>query len=59
MVYGIKRGIRFQILSEADLERIHWGTLHILEKVGIQVDSDASRTILKENGAEVDDRSAS
>jgi len=56
MVYGIKRGIRFQILSEADLERIHWGTLHILEKVGIQVDSDASRTILKENGADVDDR---
>ena len=56
MVYGIKRGIRFQILSETDLERIHWGTLHILEKVGIQVDSDASRKILKENGAEVDDR---
>jgi trimethylamine--corrinoid protein Co-methyltransferase len=56
MVYGIKRGIRFQILAEADLERIHWGTLHILEKVGIQVDSDTARKILKDNGADVDDR---
>ncbi len=56
MTYGIERGIRFQILSEADLQRIHWGTLHILETVGIQVDSDASRQLLKANGADVDDR---
>src|SRR5512136_1259044 len=56
MVYGIKRGIRFQILSENDLQRIHWGTLHILERVGIQVDSDAARKLLRENGAVVDDR---
>ncbi len=56
MVYGIKRGIRFQILSENDLQRIHWGTLHILERVGIQVDSDAARKVLRDHGAEVDDR---
>ncbi len=56
MTYGIERGIRFQILSEADLQRIHWGTLHILETVGIQVDSDASRQLLKAKGADVDDR---
>ncbi len=56
MTYGIPRGIRFQILTEADLQRIHWGTLHILETTGVQVDSDASRKLLKENGAEVDDR---
>ena len=56
MEYGIKRGIRFQILSEDDLQRIHRGTLHILERVGVQVDSDAARKLLRENGADVDDR---
>ncbi len=57
MTYGIPRGIRFQILREPDLERIHGGTLRILEKVGVQVDSDAARKLLKAHGAEVDDRS--
>ncbi len=56
MTYGIQRGIQFRILSEADLQRIHAGTLHILETVGIRVDSDASRKLLKANGADVDDR---
>ncbi len=56
MTYGIQRGIQFRILSEADLQRIHWGTLHILETVGVQVNSEASRQLLKANGAEVDDR---
>ena len=46
MSFGIKRGVRFQILSESDLDRIHWGTLHILEKVGVQVDSPACRKLL-------------
>ncbi len=56
MTYGISRGVRFQILTEADLQRIHEGTLHVLETVGVQVDSDASRKLLKANGADVDDR---
>ncbi len=56
MAYGIQRGIRFQILSQDDLQRIHWGTLHILERVGVQVDSDAARKLLRESGAVVDDR---
>ena len=56
MSFGIKRGVRFNILSESDLERIHWGTLHILEKVGVQVDSVACRKILKDNGCEVDEK---
>jgi len=56
MTYGIKRGIRFQILSDEDLDRIHWGTLHILEKVGVQVDSPACRKLLKDNGCEVDEK---
>ena len=55
MSYGIVRGIRFQILSDEDLDRIHWGTLHILENVGVQVDSPTCRKLLKDNGCEVDE----
>lgn len=56
MAFGIKRGVRFQILSDSDLNRIHWGTLHILEKVGVQVDSVDCRKLLKDNGCEVDEK---
>lgn len=56
MSFGIKRGVRFQILSESDLDRIHWGTMHVLEKVGVQVDSQQCRELLKDNGCEVDDK---
>src|SRR4030042_3687175 len=56
MAFGIKRGVRFQILSEGDLDRIHWGTLHVLEKVGVQVDSVACRKLVKDNGCEVDEK---
>ncbi len=56
MAYGIKRGVRFQILSEADLQRIHQGTLGIMERVGVQVNSETCRQILRANGADVDDR---
>ena len=56
MTYGIPRGIRFSILTEDDLEKIHWGTLHVLEKVGVQVDSVSCRKLLQENGADVDER---
>ena len=56
MSYGIQRGIRFEVLSDADLERIHSGTLQILQRVGIQVDSEESRRLLKASGADVDDR---
>lgn len=56
MSYGITRGVRFQILSESDLDRIHWGTLHLLQKVGVQVDSIECRKLLKDNGCEVDEK---
>jgi trimethylamine--corrinoid protein Co-methyltransferase len=56
MSFGIKRGVRFNILSESDLGRIHWATLHILEKVGVQVDSPTCRKLLKDNGCEVDEK---
>jgi len=56
MSFGIKRGVRFNILSDSDLDRIHWGTLHILDKVGVQVDSPTCRKLLKDNGCEVDEK---
>src|SRR5512136_1036046 len=56
MTFGIKRGVRFNILSDSDLQRIHWGTLHILEKVGVQVDSPTCRKLLKSNGCDVDEK---
>lgn len=56
MSYGIPRGIRFKMLSDADIDRIHWSTLYILDKVGVQVDSQMCRDLLRENGCTVDDR---
>lgn len=56
MAFGIPRGVRFQILSESDLDRIHWGTLHILEKVGVEVNSPECRKLLKDNGCETDEK---
>jgi trimethylamine--corrinoid protein Co-methyltransferase len=57
MTYGIRRGVRFRVLDNHDLDKIHWATLHILEKVGVQVNSLSCRTLLSENGCDVDDRS--
>ncbi len=56
MSYGIERGVHFQILSDEDLDKIHWGTLHILEKIGVQVDSPTCRKLLKDNGCDVDEK---
>ncbi len=56
MAFGISRGVRFEILSESDLDRIHWGTLNILEKVGVEVNSAECRKLLKDNGCEVDEK---
>ncbi len=51
-----REGVHFQILSDEDLDRIHWGTLHILEKIGVQVDSPTCRKLLKDNGCDVDEK---
>lgn len=57
MEYGIKRGVRFEILSKTDLERIHAASLHVLEKVGIQIGSAATRKVLRDHGCVVDEAS--
>ena len=57
MAYGISHGISFRILAKSDLEKIHNATLHILEKVGVQVNSGRCRKLLKDCGCDVDEKS--
>jgi len=49
MAYGIRKGIHFRIMEKQDLEKIHWATLYILEKVGVRVNSTRCRRLLTEN----------
>jgi len=56
MAYGIERTVRFSILDRPSLDRIHWATLHVLEKVGVQVDSASCRKLLEESGCVVDEK---
>ena len=56
MAYGIRKGIQFRIMDKESLVKIHWATLHILEKVGVRVDSLACRNLLMENGCELDEK---
>jgi trimethylamine---corrinoid protein Co-methyltransferase len=47
--------LRWEVLSSAELERIHEATLHILETVGIHFPSQKALDVLRANGCEVDD----
>lgn len=42
------------ILSEDQVERIHWGTLDVLEKTGVRFDHDEALKIFEEAGCYVD-----
>ena len=46
--------LSWDVLSSADLERIHEATLEILEEVGIRFPSEKALDILEKNGGEVD-----
>ena len=46
--------LKWDVLSPAELERIHEATLEILEDVGIRFPSDKALAILEQNGCEVD-----
>lgn len=46
---------QLKVLDESEIERIHQGTLTVLEKTGIYVNEVEARKILRENGAKVDD----
>ena len=52
--YRINSGVRFQMLSEDQLQELFEGALHILEYTGLEVQHEEARPILKEAGAWVD-----
>jgi trimethylamine--corrinoid protein Co-methyltransferase len=46
---------RFEVLSQAEVERIHAASMEILAEVGIKVNYGKARDIFREAGAEVDE----
>lgn len=46
----------FQVMDPKDAHAIHTNSLHLLESMGIKVVSDEGRRLLKEAGAEVDEK---
>jgi trimethylamine--corrinoid protein Co-methyltransferase len=52
--YRINSGVRFQMLSQDQLEELFNGALHILWTIGVDVHHEEARQILNDAGAEVD-----
>jgi len=52
--YRINAGVRFQMLSQDQLEEMFNGVLHVLETIGLDVHHDEARQILGDAGAWVD-----
>ncbi|MCD6485628.1 MAG: trimethylamine methyltransferase family protein [Candidatus Odinarchaeota archaeon] len=52
----IIQGGQLQILSKDQIEKIHYATLDILQNIGIFVQLDEARKILKDAGADVDEK---
>ena len=46
---------RMEVLSPADLDKIHNASLRILEEVGVQFDSPEALNLLRKAGADIDD----
>lgn len=51
--FGMKR---YEVMEPRDAEAIHVNSLHLLEHMGIKVVSDEARRLLKDAGAEVDEK---
>jgi trimethylamine:corrinoid methyltransferase-like protein len=51
--FGMKR---FEVMEPKSAEAIHVNSLYLLEKMGIKVVSDEGRRLLKEAGADVDEK---
>ena len=45
-----------RLLTEEGIQKIHSASLEILEKTGVKVESEEALTLLKEAGADVEDR---
>lgn len=52
--YRMNSGVRFQMLSEDQLQELFEGVLHVLEYTGLEVQHEEALDILKEAGAWVD-----
>ena len=52
--YRANTGVRFQMLSEDQLEELFNGVLHVLEYIGLEVKHEKAREVLKKAGAWVD-----
>ena len=42
---------KFEVLSKDEIQQIHSSTLELLETLGVRIQSNEARTLLKENGA--------
>jgi trimethylamine--corrinoid protein Co-methyltransferase len=49
------RTVRFEVLSQDEVEQIHAASMEVLSSVGVKVEWKPARDILREAGAEVDD----
>ncbi|MGD2049280.1 MAG: trimethylamine methyltransferase family protein [Chloroflexota bacterium] len=52
--YRMNSGVRFQMLSDDQLQELFGGVLHVLEYTGLEVQHEEALAILKEAGAWVD-----
>ncbi|NLF12527.1 MAG: trimethylamine methyltransferase [Anaerolineaceae bacterium] len=52
--YPVNSGVRFQMLSDEQLEELFEGVLHVLEYTGLDVYHDEARDVLKKAGAWVE-----
>jgi len=53
---GVRRqaGLRLEVFSDADLDDIHRGTLEVLERTGVFVESDEALDVMADGGCQVD-----
>jgi trimethylamine--corrinoid protein Co-methyltransferase len=52
--YRVNSGVRFELLSQEQLEEMFNGVLHVLDKIGLDVHHDEARDILQKAGAWVE-----
>jgi trimethylamine:corrinoid methyltransferase-like protein len=52
--YRTNSGVRFQMLSDDQLQELCDGVLHVLESIGLELKHERTKEVLKEVGAWVD-----
>lgn len=54
--YRVNAGVRFEVLSQDQLEALFGGVLHVMNKIGLDVHHEEARQILADAGARVEDK---